>query len=516
MNTEGSRVQLEEKCRAVLNNASDGVVLIDIDGRITDANRSAMAIGGFRRKKDVLGRKFLDLGVVSDRDRQRALAAIATVLRGRTLTPFRLAIRNQRGQDRLVECTASAVKIRGEITGVVGIFRDVTEREVAVTALKESEELYRSLVETSPDAITLMDLAGNMVTANLQTARLHGFSSAASFLSAGRNALDWVAPRDRAQMRMRLKRAESIVRIRGVECRLLRKNGSSFPAEVSASLVRDSSGKPKVVILVIRDITDQRHAEAELQRTTRQLASYSKNLEEKVAERTKELERLLASHKEFIAGVSHELRTPLATIKAVVELELENDRHPKVEELSLINRKIDQLTQIIANLGLLSRLDFGQEHLHRSRFNLRHLIDEVVRDVKGDPQKEDFTFELKVDCSKSLALTADRAKLSEILVNLLRNAIVHSKGNPEVSLVVRSRRKLVQIVVADNNPVISAEDRPRVFVKFFRKAAARRPSGLGLGLSISKGLVDLMGGKIWVESGSKTGNQFIVELPKTS
>ena len=133
--------------------------------------------------------------------------------------------------------------------------RTTVEKRRVEKELKESEELYRSLVETSPYAITLTDLKGNLLVTNQQAARLHGYNSIEEMLSRGRNAFSLIEPEDRERAAENAQKTMETGMIRNVQYRMLRVDGSSFPAELSASLIKDQEGAPKAFIGVIRDIS---------------------------------------------------------------------------------------------------------------------------------------------------------------------------------------------------------------------------------------------------------------------
>lgn len=217
------------------------------------------------------------------------------------------------------------------------------------------------------------------------------------------------------------------------------------------------------------------------------------------------LNQLVESQKEFIAHVGHELRTPLSVIKAVVESEVEVD-------LGLINRKVDQTTLILKNLMRVSRLDLGQEAVQKTKFELKGLIEEILQDVLCEVRGKIPRPEVRIDCPEEMELHTDRIKLFEVLTNLLRNTLIHAEKKPQVVLKVERKKGRVRIVVGDKNPPISQDELKKIFGRFYRGRYAKRRTGSGLGLYISKRLVELMNGRIWAES-NKDGNRFLVELP---
>jgi PAS domain S-box-containing protein len=158
----------------------------------------------------------------------------------------------------------------GELVSILSLALDVTERTRAEQALKESEARYRTLIETSPDAISVTDLDGKLLFCNRQVATLHGYESDAELV--GRQADDLIAPDGKWRAALSLQKVLKQGSIRDVEYAMLRKDGSQFPAEVSASLIRDSQGNPQAIIGLVRDITERKLAENALKKAKEDLA----------------------------------------------------------------------------------------------------------------------------------------------------------------------------------------------------------------------------------------------------
>jgi PAS domain S-box-containing protein len=171
----------------------------------------------------------------------------------------------------------------GELVSILSLALNVTERTHAEQALKESEARYRTLVETSPDAISVSDLNGKLIFCNRQVALLHGYESDTELI--GRLADELIAIEDRSRVALSLHRVQRQGSIRDVEYTMLRKNGSRFPAEVSASLIRDAQGNPQAIIGLVRDITQRKSAEEALKKA-------KDDLEVQVVERTAQLKQL--------------------------------------------------------------------------------------------------------------------------------------------------------------------------------------------------------------------------------
>lgn len=382
--------------------------------------------------------------------------------------------------------------------------------------LQESEERFHTLVQTATDAIITIDSRGNIVLWNKAAETIFGYSA---HKIIGK-PLSLIIPKRFCEAnRNILQRAVSTGKPKFVgktsEFFGLRKDGSEFPLELSLATWKTQQGV--FFTSIIREITDRKRAEEELKKSKEQLKAYSESLERTVKERTEKLSRLVEAQREFIAYMGHELRTPMSVIKAVVETELDDASKPLDGQLKLINKKVDQITQILKNLMLVSRLDIGQEKLYKNRFELRHLLKEVLNEVVSEGNKEGINAKVSLRCPKAIKLNSDKTKLIGVLTNLLHNSIFHSNNKPHIYLKAKKTGDNVRIIVEDNNQPIPKKDLEKIFEKFYRgKQARNKTPGVGLGLYICKRLVELMKGKIWVETKKGRGNQFVVELPVSS
>jgi two-component system phosphate regulon sensor histidine kinase PhoR len=228
-----------------------------------------------------------------------------------------------------------------------------------------------------------------------------------------------------------------------------------------------------------------------------------------------ELRRADQIRRDFVANVSHELRTPLTAIRGYVEALSEGDASPDENRrfLDIILRHSLRMERLVKDLLRLARLDAGQEALELASCDARALVQSVVADlspsldVKG--QQVDVTVQAGAE-----TLRGDPAKLHDALRNLVANAGAYAPEQTLIQIDVRSQGDRVAIAVSDQGPGIPDEDLSRIFERFYRvdKSRARDPGGTGLGLAIVKHLVELHGGRVWVENRAGGGARFIIEL----
>jgi two-component system phosphate regulon sensor histidine kinase PhoR len=229
--------------------------------------------------------------------------------------------------------------------------------------------------------------------------------------------------------------------------------------------------------------------------------------------------KLEAVRKDFVANVSHELRTPLSVIKGYVETLV--DGHPdvpaedQVRFLKTIQRHTERLNSLLEELLVLSRLESINPGLHRESVDLQSLLAAIMEDYRGRPASAGYELELSADSSHGV-LFIDPLKITQVVENLLDNALKYTSRGSGIQVSTRLQGLGEVIVcVRDNGPGIPTEDLPHLFERFYRvdKGRSRESGGTGLGLSIVKHIVQLHGGRVWVESRLGEGTAFFFSLP---
>ena len=263
------------------------------------------------------------------------------------------------------------------------------------------------------------------------------------------------------------------------ELALTRAPGRTFVAR-AAPVARSGGGG---AVLVLHDITDLRRADQ--------------------------------IRRDFVANVSHELRTPLTAIRGYVEalLDERSDAEDTRKFLEIIARHSVRMERLVSDLLRLARLDARQEALDRAPCDLQQLFNTVVGDVAQTAEAKRQQITTSVDRA-GFRITADPAKLHDVLRNLVENAVHYSPESATIRLEAVHENGAVRITVSDSGPGIPPDDLSRVFERFYRVDKSRsRPGGTGLGLAIVKHLVELHGGQASAENRPEGGARFVVTLP---
>ena len=270
----------------------------------------------------------------------------------------------------------------------------------------------------------------------------------------------------------------------------------------------------------------------EFNRMAASLQESQRGLERKVDERTRELQSTLAQladkslqleraskHKsDFLANMSHELRTPLNAIvgfSQVLKQKLFGPVNQKQDEyLDDILSSADHLLALINDILDLSKVEAGQVELEPGLFSLREALERGVVMVRERATKNGVQLELSLDPSVDL-VEGDERRIRQVVFNLLSNAVKFTPQGGQVDVSATRQNGEVVIAVRDTGPGIAPADQARIFEEFQQAKAGNgeRPEGTGLGLALSKSLVELHGGRIWVESEPGKGSTFTFTLP---
>ena len=252
-----------------------------------------------------------------------------------------------------------------------------------------------------------------------------------------------------------------------------------------------------------------------LEATAQRIESPSEQLAVVVLRDVTDLRKLEGVRREFVANVSHELRTPLASIRALVEtLETGAIDEPEVaaDFLRRIVHEVDRLAVLVNDLLDLARLETGRVMLRRESLEPREVLTAAVERLRPQIARAGLTLSTQVPDDLP-AMNADRARVEQVMLNLVHNAIKFTPAGGTITVSARGEENSIVVTVADTGVGISEDEAPRLFERFYKADRARSTEGTGLGLAIAKHIVQAHGGTIWVESSPGAGARFSFRLP---
>jgi PAS domain S-box-containing protein len=380
------------------------------------------------------------------------------------------------------------------ITGALGLRVRISERRRSQEALRRSEERFRALVENSSDGILLLAADHTIEYASPSTIRILGFNGSER---RGSNLLDLVHPQDRRACTDYLEMAaQSAGKPLTCVARFQHADGSWRYLEALAMSRFDD---PAVGALVInyRDVTLREHHEAQLRAATDAAESSSR------------------AKSEFLANVSHEIRTPMNGILGMTNLALEAKTPAEQREyLELVRSSGHSLLVLINDILDLSKIEAGKLQLEQIVFEIQPLIDEIMKSMEWCASEKNVTLSARVAADVPRTAIGDPSRLRQVLVNLLGNALKFTEQG-RVTLQVATvegapDRCCLRFSVADTGIGIPADKHQIIFDKFTQAdgSTSRKYGGSGLGLAICRHVVEMMGGRLSVESTPGVGSTF--------
>lgn len=365
-----------------------------------------------------------------------------------------------------------------------------------------------AIVEASDDAIICVTPEGEVVTWNSGAEGVFGYS-AAEMLGCSVSAL---SPGDRAAealaLRQKVQQGETI---HGYETVGRRKDGQAIPVSLTASPIRDEAGRVIGIFAVVRDITAQKRLEHELRTKNVELARQNRKVEE--ANRVKN---------EFLANMSHELRSPLNGIIGFAELMHDGKLGPVSEQhkeyLADILSSGKHLLQLINDVLDVARIESGRVEFRPEPVLLSRLVREVVDVLHAIAVEKGVTVRTDVPADLDAA-TLDPARFKQVLYNYLSNALKFTPDQGRVEVRIRpDGLGCFRLEVEDTGIGVPPEEIPKLFAQFrqVESSAARRFQGSGLGLALTRRIVEAQGGAVGVASELGEGSLFYATLPRVA
>ena len=562
MRAEEAMRESEEKYRTLVDSAPESIVVVDVDGKIRSCNPATEALTGYA-PEELEGKYIHELMTIGPEEMPRVTEFFEDLVLGKEVESFELENIRKDGTKHWTSVKLGVLRSGEEITGILVISRDLTERRRMEEDLRESEERYRMLFESSPEAITMIGLGGTILDCNRATAQITGLAReeivGKSFTELG--TLHEENMPEYMEIFTRLLSGESM---KPLEHETIGRDKTPQWTENYLALLKRHN-QPFAVQVISRDITERRRAEEELKRHTEnlkelieertaelkranqklqqeiteriqfeeRLRSLNEELDRRVQERTRELEEANDELKEldrmkdsFLSSVSHELRTPLTSIRSFSEILLryeEEDRDTQKEFLGIINSESERLTRLINDVLDLSRIEAGGMVWNDGIL----LVQEVVRDLLPAQRRllEEKSLRLKLDLPEDLPpVFVDRDRIQQVITNLLTNAIKFSHEGGEIRIKAETfegRRSAepfewIRVSISDEGIGIDEKDFSVIFERFRQVSTDTlrdKPQGTGLGLPICKDIVLHYRGNIWVESRKGKGSTFFFTLP---
>jgi PAS domain S-box-containing protein len=499
---EASLLAQNEWFRTTLSSIGDAVIATDAEGRVVFLNPVAERLSGWTYA-EALGKDLPDIfnivdrrtGLPADNPSTRVLAEGIHV----SLANHTLLIAKDGTHIPINDSGAPIRDDSGHTSGAVLVFRDVSEQQRA----QQLQERLVAIIESSDDAIISKDFNAIITSWNTGAERMYGYT-AEEAIGQPIDLLippDW--PNDVPHILGRIRRGE---RLEHYETKRMTKDGRVLDVSLSVSPIHDADGTVIGASKIARDITERKQRERELARA----------LEQEQQARA-EAEHAVQSRDEFLSVAAHELKTPVTSLRGFAETMLRQlDRRQTLdpERIRLVLTRIDEqskkLSSLISQLLDISRIQAGRLVLERRRMDVTTLVKEAITMAQDTTRTHTITLRAEPVGD----ITIDALRFEQVLINLLDNAIKYSPEGGDIAVeIMPVESEGICIAVTDHGLGVSPEHRPRLFERFYRGQQEGYFSGMGLGLYISRQIIELHGGQLLAEFPESGGTRFVIRLP---
>ncbi len=478
----------EEKFKNLFENANDGIVYLDIEGRIMEVNRKALQIFG-GEKQEVVGKHFARLGIFSRMEIPMLMRNFINILAQRETT-HEICIKNKKGEKVALECSASVIKTDGKITDIMVIARDITERKKAEEEIRKLSQYLESVIDNANVWLDVLDEKGNVVIWNKAAEQISGYTR--KEVVGHHKIWEWLYPDENYRERI-IEKAVAIIEkgevMEDSETTIRCKNGEKKTISWNSRNLLGADGKPIGSIALGRDVT----------------------------ERKKLLQKLIQSEKlaavgTLAYGIAHEFNNILAGMMMNAEFGSSLSNNPQIKEcFEAIAENCQRGSSITNNLLAMA----GERKEKKEMIDITKSLENVLSFVHRELEKANI--KTVTDFKTVPEIFADPGEFSEIFLNLINNAkdAMYPEGGT-LTIKVAPHEDNIRIVFKDTGCGIPDQIKEKIFDPFVTTKGALGKSeipGTGLGLFLTYGIINSYHGKIEVDSKVGKGTKFTIQIP---
>ncbi|MFX0041788.1 MAG: PAS domain S-box protein [Candidatus Hodarchaeota archaeon] len=488
----------EEKHRDMINNLDLGFYQLSWDGILLNHNPAFSKILGFDPSENLINKNVHDFW----QNPEERLTYLDELKKVGYVKNYLVHAKKKNDEKIVLHLNSHILEKNKETPNIIqGLITDITEKFKLEQKLKESEERHRNLFESLPFSVALLNQAGKIVYCNPATEIFFGYKMKDLIGQDFRN-ISIIHPSYLPLILKRFKKTIKGENLSPIEIQIYKKNGNLTWINYHTSLVY--LGNESLLQAIIIDISEQKQAEI------------------LIKEEMKKLKELDQIRKDLISRVSHELKTPLVSVCGGSELLLQlyktNLDADVLELLELIEKGGKRLKYLVDNLLDITRIEYNKFKLNKEFTDLTKIIKDCAKELLYLARTRRVNLNLKL--IDNLYLEIDKIRVEQVIINLLSNAIKNTPPKGKVEINLQKNKDWAEISVFDTGIGLTKGEMNLLFTRFGK--IERYGEGLeyidiqgsGLGLYISKQIVDLHGGQIRAESaGRNKGSRFIVKLP---
>ena len=536
---EQKLIMSEKKYRHLFESSPFAIWIVDFNGVIIDCNSTMNLLLSKYKRDDLIGKNIIEVLALFDRPEYFIplfKSKLESFIKNEPLNPLEFKMTRADKVEKWVNIRASKIKLGDEMLIQV-LIQDITEKKEAALKLQKSEEelkilnrelerivsertkelreserKYRHLYENSPFSIALITTKGIIIDINSKTSELFGFEKedligknylklSNIFPSETRSGLRTLKELDRKRSPMSLVMKPQTVRIFNKDKKLLWVESELSTIEIGGEIM---------IQAIIQDVTDKKIAEEKLKESERMLRQQNIEL--------KELDRLKT---DFISIAAHDLKTPLISVGGYIDLILLREKDLKddiKEDLNRVVSNVHRLERYINRLLDVMKIDAGKIEIIKKVENIYDIITDCLSELEYQISQKKIAINLNIP--KDLELKVDRFRITQVFSNILSNAVKFSPNDGILKINVLEENQNFLFKIKDNGKGLTLKEIEKLFGKFVTIGQATESytafeKGSGLGLYISKGMIEVHGGKIWVKSeGRDKGAEISFTLPK--
>ena len=489
--TELDRLALISHFDYILKYANDIILLIDKDFRIVEANDRALEAYQYSRR-ELVG---MEIRKLRSDETRHMLEEDVRVIDEKGFSIFETIHRRKDGTLFPIEISARKINIEGSVY-YNSISRDISDRKLAEETLRESETRFRKIFEEGPLGILMSDKDFSILRVNTSLCHMLGYSETELI---GLTFRDFTHPEHISGDEISLIRLiAGEIPLYHTEKRYLRKDRSIIWGSATISVIRNNKGEAQFFLAMVEDITSKKQAEDNLL---------------SAKEKAEESDRLKTA---FLHNISHEIRTPMNAILGFTSLLNEPglSEADKKQFIEIIFQSGTQLLSIINDIVDFAGIESGQVRLNISEININSTLRGLYEQFsyKGKTQHVIFDFQAPLP-DEEVNIKTDGTKFIQVFSNLINNAFKFTQSG-RIDFGYQGKGECLEFYVKDTGIGISPEHQSRIFERFYQvdSTPARKYTGTGLGLSICKAYIELLGGKIWIDSEKGKGASFYFTL----
>ena len=492
----------EKKYQNIIENTKDAIVIIDLNGKLQYVSPQLSLILKLKGK-EIKETSWLFKHIHED-DVQEIITFFKETIKDRSILDKNLEFRildHEKNYIWLASTSKNYYDDNGDIIGFITSIRDITDKKIAQQRLRDSEYQYRHLFENSPNAIVVTDARGTVLDQNFAVERVFGVPR---HEAVGKNfsSLDIFDSEQISLIKTRAKKMFKGTMLNPISLKVKNKFGNDLWILHQSSII--NLGDKKIIESIIKDITERKKAEEIIKTENKRLLELNK------------------MKTDLITRVSHELKTPLNSVYGGAQI-LMNLYHDTtcteaMEFIQMIYKGGKRLKILIENILDISRIESAKLKLKLSRENLSEIIKECIEEIKYLVNLRNIYMQL--DLPVDVYVNVDKIRIGQVVTNLLSNAIKNTPSKGLVKINLKEINDAIYFSICDTGVGLTESDMEQLFKQFGKIERYGQQmdvdiEGSGLGLFISKEIIDLHGGTIWAESeGRNKGATFKIKLHK--